>query len=128
MRDLGEKPIALRAPQRLEIALAGAGSEARQVDFFQVKRQLELCRQLGDKACVPLRIFAPQPVLQVRDFEMQIEIPAQPVQQMQQRHRIRPAGNRCEHPVAGGEQIALADRTAKFLPRFHSAQMFNFPA
>ena len=40
-----------------------------------MKRQLELFREVCDKARVFLRIFTANPMLQVRDFELQVKLP-----------------------------------------------------
>src|SRR5258706_5099655 len=102
--DFGKRAITLLTPQRLQIALAGAGPHMRQVYFLEVKRQAKARRQLLDKNRVVPRRLAANAMLQMSDFEMKFHRFAQLDKQIEQRHRIRSAGYRNENPVAGRQQ------------------------
>ena len=95
-----KKAIPLRPRQRLEIAFSGRRFDLTKVHFFKVKRQPQLFRQLRHKPRVLLSLRAANPVLQMRDFEVQLQLLAQIIEKVQQRHRIGPAGNGDQHPVA----------------------------
>src|SRR5690349_25094136 len=89
-----KKKQSFRSTQRLEIAFACPRFDSRQVDFSQVNRKLELCRQVNDELRVFFCRVAANAVLQMGHFQIQSEFAAQLVEQMQQSHRIRSTGNR----------------------------------
>src|SRR5258706_8363176 len=126
--DFGKKAITLLTPQRLQIALAGAGPHLRQVYFLEVKRQAEPRRQLLDKNRVVPRHLAANAMLQMSDFEIQLQRAAQSDEQIQQRHRIRPAGYRNEKAGPRRQQSIFSRVLMNLLCQSHNSQIVSFPA
>ena len=82
-RDGCKKAIPFRSRQRLDIAFAGRRFDLMEVHFFKVKRQPQLFRQLRHKPRVLSSLRAANPVLQMRDFEVQLQLLTQVVQKVE---------------------------------------------
>jgi hypothetical protein len=67
-----------------------------------MKRERQLFRQLRHKPRVVFGVCAANPMLQMRDFQVQAKFISQLAKNVKQGHRIRPAGD--------GNQDAVANR------------------
>ncbi len=97
-----------RAPCRLQAELALARQRGR-VHPLGVQLQIMRCGEYRHELGVGIRLRPAGAVVQLHHRKHDAQFAAQLEQQPQQRHRIRPAGNRHAHAVAGAHERALTD-------------------
>jgi hypothetical protein len=70
-----------------------------------MKWNVQVVRQSGDKPGIFFRLIAPDPVLQVRQFEVKPELAAELMKKVEQGDRVRAAGNGDENALAARDQL-----------------------
>ena len=108
LREPGKPSVAQFAACGLDAKLGGQGMLAH-IGATSKELQPMMPRQIGDESLVGLRIFSPQPMIEVRNREDDAQLGSQLQQNAQQRDGVRPARHGNADAVARAHQPSFAD-------------------